>query len=254
MVLFYITGCLWIILSNWQIIPEATGIIIKGAFSPTAIQGGLIGVIVQGFRRAAFSNGAGIGSAAIAHSATRNDQPVREGIVASIEPLVDTLIICNLTAISIVITGVYKSFASGEASGIQLTAAAFGTVVEWFPTVLAIAVILFAFSNIVSWSYYGEQAWMYLFGEESTLFYKLIFIIFVFLGSVIKLGIVLDFSDMMLIAMSVPNLLGCFLLAGKVGDDLQVYMEKLRLERAMAGTSASQSPAAEQEYTGSSKK
>jgi len=253
-VLFYITGCLWIILSNWQIIPEATGIIIKGAFSPTAIQGGLIGVIVQGFRRAAFFNGAGIGSAAIAHSATRNDQPVREGIVASIEPLVDTLIICNLTAISIVITGVYKSFASGEASGIQLTAAAFGTVVEWFPTVLAIAVILFAFSNIVSWSYYGEQAWMYLFGEESTLFYKLIFIIFVFLGSVIKLGIVLDFSDMMLIAMSVPNLLGCFLLAGKVGDDLQVYMEKLRLERAMAGTSASQSPAAEQEYTGSSKK
>jgi AGCS family alanine or glycine:cation symporter len=253
-VLFYISGCLWIILSNWQIIPEATGIIIKGAFSPTAIQGGLVGVIVQGFRRAAFSNGAGIGSAAIAHSATRNDQPVREGIVASIEPLVDTLIICNLTAISIVITGVYNSFATGEASGIQLTAAAFGTVVEWFPTVLAIAVILFAFSNIVSWSYYGEQAWMYLFGEASTLLYKLIFIIFVFLGSVIELGIVLDFSDMMLIAMSVPNLLGCFLLAGKVGDDLQVYMEKLRLERTVAETSDSETATTEQEYTGSSKK
>jgi AGCS family alanine or glycine:cation symporter len=253
-VLFYITGCLWIILSNWEIIPEAIAIILEGAFSPTAIQGGLVGVIVQGFRRAAFSNGAGIGSAAIAHSATRNDQPVREGIVASIEPLVDTLIICNLTAISIVITGVYKSFAAGEASGIQLTAAAFGTVVDWFPTVLAIAVILFAFSNIISWSYYGEQAWMYLFGEASTLVYKVIFIVFVFLGSVINLGPVLDFSDIMLIAMSVPNLLGCFLLAGKVGDDLQVYMEKLRLERAMAGASASDSQAQEQEYTGSRKK
>jgi AGCS family alanine or glycine:cation symporter len=167
---------------------------------------------------------------------------------------VDTLIICNLTAISIVITGVYKSFAAGEASGIQLTAAAFGTVVDWFPTVLAIAVILFAFSNIISWSYYGEQAWMYLFGEASTLVYKVIFIVFVFLGSVINLGPVLDFSDIMLIAMSVPNLLGCFLLAGKVGDDLQVYMEKLRLERAMAGASASDSQAQEQEYTGSRKK
>ncbi|PSO49220.1 MAG: alanine glycine permease [Cyanobacteria bacterium SW_9_44_58] len=253
-VLFYITGCLWIILSNWEIIPEAVGIILQGAFSPTALQGGLVGVIVQGFRRAAFSNGAGIGSAAIAHSATRNDQPVREGIVASIEPLVDTLIICNLTAISIVITGVYQSFAAGEASGIQLTAAAFGTVVDWFPTVLAIAVILFAFSNIISWSYYGEQAWMYLFGEGSTLVYKVIFIVFVFLGSIINLGPVLDFSDIMLIAMSVPNLLGCFLLAGKVGDDLKVYMEKLRLERAMAGTSASDAEAGQQEYTGSRKK
>jgi len=250
-VLFYISGCIWIILSNWQIIPEAVGIILKGAFNPTAMQGGLVGVIVQGFRRAAFSNGAGIGSAAIAHSATRNDQPVREGIVASIEPLVDTLIICNLTAISIVITGVYQSFATGEATGIQLTAAAFGTVVEWFPTVLAIAVILFAFSNMISWSYYGEQAWMYLFGEASTLAYKVIFIVFVFLGSVINLGPVLDFSDIMLIAMSVPNLLGCFLLAGKVGEDLQVYMEKLRLERTMAGTSASQPQ--QQEYTGSRK-
>ena len=253
-VLFYITGCLWIILSNWQIIPEAVGIIFQGAFSPNALEGGLVGVIVQGFRRAAFSNGAGIGSAAIAHSATRNDQPVREGIVASIEPVVDTLIICNLTAISIVITGVYKSFATGEASGIQLTAAAFGTVVDWFPVVLAIAVILFAFSNIISWSYYGEQAWMYLFGEASTLVYKLIFILFVFLGSIINLGAVLDFSDMMLIAMSIPNLLGCFMLAGKVGDDLQVYMEKLRLERAMAGASATDSEATEQEYTGSPKK
>jgi len=254
-VLFYITGCLWIILSNWQVIPEAVGTILKGAFSPSAIEGGLVGVIVQGFRRAAFSNGAGIGSAAIAHSATRNDQPVREGIVAYIEPLIDTLIICNLTAISIVITGVYKSFAGAEASGIQLTAAAFGTVVEWFPTVLAIAVILFAFSNIVSWSYYGEQAWMYLFGETSTFVYKLLFIAFVFLGSVTELGAVLDFSDMMLIAMCVPNLLGCFMLAGKVGDDLQVYMEKLRLERAVAKASATQEQAqTEEEYTGSRKK
>lgn len=253
-VLFYITGCFWIIFSNWQLIPEATVTILKGAFSPEALEGGLVGVIVQGFRRAAFSNGAGIGSAAIAHSATRNDQPVREGIVASIEPLIDTLIICNLTAISIVITDVYQSVAAGEATGIQLTAAAFGTVVNWFPTALAIAVILFAFSNIISWSYYGEQGWMYLFGEGSTIIYKILFILFVFLGSIIELGTVLDFSDMMLIAMSVPNLLGCFLLAGKVGEDLQVYMEKLRLERSMAKASTTESQETAEEYTSSSNK
>ncbi len=253
-VLFYITGCFWIIFSNWQLIPEATSTILKGAFSPEALEGGIVGVIVQGFRRAAFSNGAGIGSAAIAHSATRNDQPVREGIVASIEPVIDTLIICNLTAISIVITGVYNSAAAGEATGIQLTAAAFGTVVNWFPTVLAIAVILFAFSNIISWSYYGEQGWMYLFGEESTIIYKVVFIVCVFLGSIIELGTVLDFSDMMLIAMSVPNLLGCFLLAGKVGEDLQVYMEQLRIERSTAEAATEQAEETAEEYTGSSKK
>lgn len=246
-VLFYITGCFWIIGNNWQEIPEAVGTIVGGAFSPQAIEGGLVGVIVQGFRRAAFSNGAGIGFAAIAHSATRNDQPVREGLVASLEPLIDTMIVCNLTAISIVITGVYKDLAAGEATGIQLTASAFGTVVEWFPIVLAIAVILFAFSNIVSWSYYGEQAWIYLFGDESTIIYKVLYIVLIFVGSVIQLGTVLDFSDMMIIAMSVPNLIGCFFLAKKVGDDLNVYMEKLRLERTMKGESAEE--AKEKEYT-----
>lgn len=253
-VLFYIAGCLWIIGTNWQLIPEAIGTILEGAFFPGAIEGGLVGAIVQGFRRAAFSNAAGIGSSAIAHSATKSDQPVQEGLIAATEPVIDTMIVCNLTAISIVITGVYEGFAVGEATGIQLTAAAFGTVVNWFPIVLAIAVILFAFSNIVSWSYYGEQAWMYLFGEDSIILYKFLFIIFVFLGSVIELGTVLDFSDIMLIAMSVPNLIGCFLLSRQVGDDLKVYMEKLRLERAMAKSSATEAKEEAEEYSESSKK
>jgi AGCS family alanine or glycine:cation symporter len=230
-VALYIVGCLWIILSNYAEIPIVLTTMLKQAFSAEAIEGGFIGVLVQGIRRAAFSNGAGIGSAAIAHSATRNKEPVREGMVASIEPLIDTIIICNLTGMVVVITGVSEISAASGANGIELTAAAFNTVIGWFPVVLAIAVVLFAFSNIIAWSYYGEQAWTYLFGAPSTLAFKALFVIFVFIGTVVNLGAVLDFSDMMLLGMAVPNLLGCFLLSGKVAADLKTYMSKLKLEK-----------------------
>lgn len=227
MAVIYVLACLWIILTNITEVPNAIGTIVSQAFSPTAIEGGMIGVLVQGIRRSAFSNEAGMGSAAIAHSAARTDEPLREGIVALLEPFIDTIVICNLTALTIVITGIYQDTAAAELNGVELTAAAFNTVIGWFPIILAIAVALFAFSTMISWSYYGEKCWSYMFGRESALIYKGIFVVCVFIGSVVNLGAVLDFSDMMLLAMAFPNLLGCYILSGKVASTLKDYMTRL---------------------------
>jgi AGCS family alanine or glycine:cation symporter len=227
MAVIYVLACLWIILTNISEIPNAIGTIISQAFSPTAIEGGIIGVLVQGIRRSAFSNEAGMGSAAIAHSAARTDEPLREGIVALLEPFIDTIVICNLTALTIVITGIYQDTNAADLNGVELTAAAFNTVIGWFPIILAIAVALFAFSTMISWSYYGEKCWSYLLGRETALIYKGIFVVCVFIGSVVNLGAVLDFSDMMLLAMAFPNLLGCYILSGKVASTLKDYMSRL---------------------------
>ncbi len=226
MAVIYVLACLWILLSNFTAIPGAFGTIITEAFSPSAIGGGFVGTLVQGVRRSAFSNEAGIGSAAIAHSAARTDEPLREGIVALLEPFIDTIVICNLTGLTIVITGVYLDTEMGI-SGVELTAAAFSSVIGWFPIILAIAVVLFAFSTMISWSYYGEKAWGYLFGESSILVYQAIFVACVFIGSVVNLGAVLDFSDMMLLAMAFPNLFGCYILSGKLATALNDYMNRL---------------------------
>ena len=182
-------------------------------------------MLIQGIRRSAFSNEAGVGSAAIAHSAARSDEPLREGLVALLEPLIDTIVICNMTALVIVITGTYRDDSIGD--GVLLTSRAFDTVVDWFPSILAIAVALFAFSTMISWSYYGERAWEYLFGNGSILVYKGIFVFCVFVGAVVNLGAVLDFSDMMLLAMSIPNLIGCYMLSGELASDLNEYMDRL---------------------------
>ena len=219
--------CAWIIITNFSAIPGAFGEIFTQAFSPRAVEGGVIGVLIQGIRRSAFSNEAGIGSAAIAHSAARTDEPLREGIVALLEPFIDTIVICNLTALTIVITGIYQDTTAAELNGVELTAAAFSSVISWFPIILAIAVALFAFSTMISWSYYGEKCWSYMLGHQSTLVYKGIFVVCVFVGSVVNLGAVLDFSDMMLLAMSVPNLLGCYILSGQVASALKDYMNRL---------------------------
>jgi AGCS family alanine or glycine:cation symporter len=227
MAVIYVLACLWILLNNFTEIPSAIGTIFTQAFSPTAIEGGIIGVLVQGVRRSAFSNEAGMGSAAIAHSAARTDEPLREGIVALLEPFIDTIVICNLTALTIVITGVYQDTTAAELNGVELTAAAFNTVIGWFPIILAIAVALFAFSTMISWSYYGEKCWSYILGSESAIIYKGIFVVCVFIGSVVNLGAVLDFSDMMLLAMAFPNLLGCYILSGKVASTLKDYMNRL---------------------------
>ncbi|MGD1903024.1 MAG: alanine/glycine:cation symporter family protein [Geitlerinemataceae cyanobacterium] len=220
----YVVAALWILLTNLTEIPGAFGTIFSEAFTPKAVEGGFIGVLVQGIRRAVFSNEAGIGSAAIAHAAARTQEPVREGIVALLEPFIDTIVICNMTALVVVITGTYLD---PNLSGVNITSAAFGTAIGWFPTILSLAVLLFAFSTMISWSYYGERAWTYLFGEGQTQVYRVIFTICVFVGSVVNLGSVLDFSDMMLLTMAFPNMLGGFILSGEVADDLNDYFGRL---------------------------
>jgi AGCS family alanine or glycine:cation symporter len=235
----YVIACLIVILGNVSAVPGAFGTIIEGAFTPLAGFGGMIGVLVQGFKRAAFSNEAGVGSAAIAHSAAKTPYAVREGIVALLEPLIDTVIVCTMTALVIVITGAYQKVdASGSltefasylenANGAGLTSQAFATTIPWFPYVLSVAVVLFAFSTMISWSYYGERCWVWLFNESSSIFYKILFLAFVFMGSIITAQNVLDFGDLMILGMAIPNVLGVVLLSGKVKKALDEYMAKLK--------------------------
>ncbi len=229
MCVIYVAASLWILLVNFTEIPTAIATIFSNAFSPQAVEGGVIGVIVQGLRRSAFSNEAGIGSAAIAHSAARTEEPVREGIVALLEPFIDTIVVCNMTALVVVITGVYADPQFAELGGAELTSAAFGTVIGWFPVVLAVSVFFFAFSTMISWGYYGERSWDYLFGEGSLIVYKILFLLAIFIGSVANPTAVIDFSDGMLLAMAFPNLLGAYFLSNQVALDLKNYM--LRLKR-----------------------
>ncbi len=216
----YLLAALWILLMHAADVPAALGTIFSEAFSPEAGKGGLIGVLVQGFRRAAFSNEAGVGSAAIAHSAASTEEPVREGIVASLGPFIDTIIVCTMTGLVVVITGAYQQ-ETGD--GVLMTSAAFGSVISWFPLVLSFAVVSFAFSTMISWSYYGERCATYLFGEAASLPYRLLFLVFVVFGSVFKLGNVLDFSDLMILGMAFPNILGLLLLSNKVKAALDDY-------------------------------
>ena len=227
MAVLYVAAALVILAVNFSEIGNAFAMIFKGAFAPSAAFGGFIGVIIQGFRRAAFSNEAGVGSASIAHSATKTNEPVSEGIVSLLEPFIDTVVICTMTALVIIVTGM--SGVQGV-EGAQLTSQAFESVISWFPYVLVIAIFLFAFSTMISWSYYGLKSWTYLFGssKKSELVYKLIFLIFIIVGSSVKLGAVLDFSDMMILAMAFPNILGLLILSGEVKIDLKEYLNKVK--------------------------
>ncbi len=215
----YVLAGLWILATHAGEVPDALGKIITEAFTPEAGRGGFIGVLIQGFRRAAFSNEAGTGSASIAHSAAATDEPIREGIVALLEPFIDTIIVCTMTGLVVVITGAYEL----DLKGIAMTSHAFGSVISWFPLVLSFAVVMFAFSTMISWSYYGERCTKYLFGEVAVLPYKFVFLIFVFFGSVFKLGNVLEFSDLMILGMAFPNILGILFLTGKVKAALDDY-------------------------------
>lgn len=227
MAVLYVAAALVILVVNFSEIGNAFAMIIEGAFAPSAAFGGFIGVIIQGFRRAAFSNEAGVGSASIAHSATKTNEPVSEGIVSLLEPFIDTVVICTMTALVIIVTGM--SGVQGV-EGAQLTSQAFESVISWFPYVLVIAIFLFAFSTMISWSYYGLKSWTYLFGssKKSELVYKLIFLAFIIVGSSVKLGAVLDFSDMMILAMAFPNILGLLILSGEVKIDLIEYLNKVK--------------------------
>jgi AGCS family alanine or glycine:cation symporter len=221
----YLLAGLFIVITNFDQIVPAFGKIIGEAFSPEAGFGGMLGVLVTGFRRAAFSNEAGVGSASIAHSAAATNEPVREGIVALLEPFIDTIVVCTMTGLVVVITGAYEG---GGEEGVLMTSKAFATVLPWFPKVLSLAVFLFAFSTMISWSYYGERCWTFLFGEQFSMVYKVLFLGFVVLGSVLKLGNVIDFSDLMILGMAFPNILGALLLSGKVSEALKSYWSRYK--------------------------
>lgn len=223
----YVLAALAVIIMNIQNVAPAFAAIVDGAFSPSALKGGIIGVLVVGFQRAAFSNEAGVGSAAIAHSAAKTHHPPSEGFVALLEPFIDTVVVCTLTALVLIFTGMHE--VEGMA-GAQLTSDAFGSQISWFPYVLGIAVFLFAFSTMISWSYYGMRAWTYLFGKsaKSELTYKLLFLVFVVIGASVSLGAVLVFSDMMILAMSFPNIIGLYIMSGEVKADLEGYWQKLK--------------------------
>jgi AGCS family alanine or glycine:cation symporter len=232
MVGIYLLAALFVIGANISYVPTAFGEIVKGAFTPMGITGGFIGVLIQGFRRAAFSNEAGVGSAAIAHSAVKTKQPASEGIVALLEPFIDTVVVCTITALVIIIAnGDGSIMVYGEkAGGVTETSAAFATVLPWFPYILTIAVVLFAFSTMISWSYYGLQSWMYLFGrtKKAEYSYKVLFCLMVIIGSSASLSAVTDFSDAMIFAMSVPNLIGLIIMRKKVKEELSKYMEYVK--------------------------
>ena len=233
MVFIYVLASLWILITNFTQIPHAFGLIFSEAFAPTAMTGGIIGVIVQGFQRAVFSSEAGLGSAAVAHSTAKVKYPVRQGMVSLYEPFVDTIIVCTMTALVIVITGVYDP-ANGykeliEAQqGAALTSAAYGTVISWFPVILSISIVLFAFSTMISWSYYGVRAWVYLFGSSSSIIFKLIFLSFTIIASVVSTSIMVDFSFMLILGMALPNILGLYILSGDVKKELDDYLKKLK--------------------------
>jgi len=233
MCLLYVTAALYILIRNYAAIPDAAATIVREAFTPNAAYGGFLGVLVIGIKRAVFSNEAGIGSAAIAHSAAKTDEPVSEGIVALLEPFIDTVVVCTITSLVVVVTGAYQApeMASAIANneGARLTLHAFVTGGhDWFRYILYFAVVLFAYSTCISWSYYGERCWVQLFGTRTSMIYKVLFLVFTFLGSIVTRGNILDFSDLMILGMSFPNLLGVFLLSGVVKRSLDTYWNKYK--------------------------
>ncbi|MAJ24479.1 MAG: alanine glycine permease [Rickettsiales bacterium] len=225
MALIYVIAALIIIIINYSFISDAFKLIINGAFTGQGVAGGFVGVLIQGFRRAAFSNEAGLGSAPIAHAAVKTNYPVTEGFVSLLEPFIDTVIICTMTALVIIITGMHLD--TEGLGGIELTSKAFQKDIVFFPYILAIAAILFAFSTMISWSYYGLKSWTYLFGKSKNNenIFKVIFCIFVIFGSSMSIGSVIDLSDSMMFLMALFNIVGVYLLASKVKKELKEYLK-----------------------------
>jgi len=245
MAAIYVAACMFIIFANFSFIDDAFGLIFQGAFSPEAGFGGILGVLIVGFQRAAFSNEAGAGSAAIAHSAVKTRFPASEGIVALMEPFIDTVLICTMTALVIIMFNSDGAFTYGNLDpnnnvilnatgdtlgGVDLTSMAFESVLPWFPYILTIAIILFAFSTMISWSYYGLQSWKFLFGKgkKADLTFKIIFLAFIVIGAAAKLDAVIKFSDAMILALVFPNMIGLFFLFPKVKEELSKYLDAIR--------------------------
>ncbi|MEM8523502.1 MAG: alanine/glycine:cation symporter family protein [Bacteroidota bacterium] len=246
MALLYVLACLYIIFSNFSLVDDAFGLIFTEAFSPRAAVGAMIGVLLIGFKRAAFSNEAGAGSASIAHSAVKTKYPASEGLVALLEPFIDTVVICTMTALVIIIFNFGGAFEYGgtgtgvvlidglEYEGAGITSKAFAEYIAYSDVFLTVAVVLFAVSTMISWSYYGIQSWKYLFGRGKTadLVYKLIFCLFIVIGAAANMGSIWAFSDAMIFAMVFPNMVGLFFLFPKVREELNRYVTAIKQKTA----------------------
>jgi len=234
MVIVYLLMVFWVLGTHFTAIPSAFGLILSEAFSPTAAGVGVFMAMAQGFQRAVFSNEAGMGSAGIAHAPARVKYPVRQGLVSLYEPFIDTIVVCTMTALVVIITGAYaggtpelEAFIVAN-QGASITSYAFGSVVDWFPTVLGFAIFMFAFSTMISWSYYGERAWVYLFGINSSIIYKLVFLAFIVIATIVETKTMVDFSSLLFLALAIPNIIGLVILSGDVREMLREYRQKLK--------------------------
>ncbi|CAL9350535.1 Amino-acid carrier protein AlsT [Streptomyces sp. enrichment culture] len=233
----YILACLTVVLVHVTAVPAAVATIVEGAFNPQGVAGGVLGALIIGFKRAAFSNEAGLGSAPIAHSAVKTGHPASEGLVALLEPFIDTVVICTMTALTIVIANP-SSWAEARAGesigGVTITSDAFATVLPWFPYVLAVAVLLFAISTVLTWGYYGLKAWTHLFGRSRTseVTYKVVYTLFAIAGSLLTLQTLIDMADAVLFMLAVINIIGLYLLAPVVKRELNSFLEYVRARDA----------------------
>jgi AGCS family alanine or glycine:cation symporter len=232
----YIVACLVVILVNVTAVPDAVTAIVEGAFNPEGVAGGVLGALIIGFKRAAFSNEAGLGSAPIAHSAVKTKHPASEGLVALLEPFIDTVVICTMTALTIVIAN--PATLGKDIGGVTITSDAFETVLPWFPYILTVAVMLFAISTVLTWGYYGLKAWTYLFGRSRTseVTYKVLYTVFAIAGSLLTLQTLIDLADAVLFSLAVINIIGLYLLAPVVKRELDTFMEFVRARKAGGDT------------------
>ncbi|MEI5523726.1 alanine/glycine:cation symporter family protein [Streptomyces brasiliscabiei] len=234
----YVVACLVVIVGNLTAVPGAVQEIIQRAFEPQGVIGGVIGALIVGFQRAAFSNEAGLGSAPIAHSAVKTKHPASEGLVALLEPFIDTVVICTMTALTIVIakpdSWAERAAGNGDIGGVTITSDAFATVLPWFPHLLTVAVLLFAFSTILTWGYYGLKAWSYLFGRSkaSEITFKAVWSVFVVLGALMSLDSLISLADSALFLLSVFNIIGLYLLAPVVKRELNSFLEFVKHRKA----------------------
>ena len=229
MAIFYVVSCLLVLGLNFSNIPAAIGEIFAGAFNPQGVAGGIVGVMIIGFQRSAFSNEAGIGSAPIAHSAVKTRRPISEGFVALLEPFIDTVIVCTMTALTIIVANQasYRNdLGEGEIGGVALASDAFSTVASWYPILLAVAVALFAFSTLITWAYYGEQAWGFLFGraKASVTVFRTLVCVFVVIGCVATFSKVVEFADAALFMCAFINILGLYMLMPVVKKEMKKYL------------------------------
>lgn len=225
MAAIYLLASIVVLIAHASDIPAAFSYMFQQAFTPEAAGGGMIGALIMGLRRAFFSNEAGIGSAPIAHAASRNVDPVREGSVSVVEPIIDSVIICTMTGLVITVTGAYEDVQG--MTGVALTSSAFASVMGWFPHLLTICVLLFAFSTALTWSYYGERAWSYLTRGRFLMAYYLLYCSLTFLGGISQLGVVVMFSDLLILAMAIPNMIGLYLMSNTIASEVKRYKAAL---------------------------